>query len=376
VRLERLVEDWKAAAQKIAYRTYNYNLAECLVPFSMISVWKHDIPYLKRQGCIGINLESLANWQIYGPHLYLSIRLAYDPQADADALMDDYFAQFYGAAGPAMKAYWLGIDRAFAVLPSHAGSFFALPLVYTPEFLRQCRGRLDEAAAVVRSDATLAARVAMAAEGLANAEQYAALRDALNRGDGPLAQRRYDELLARSEANDRSGLGNHYTVAYLKRFIGPPVAAAAAATAAPNKLLAVLPDEWRLTYDPDSAGVEKGFARPEFDDAGWTRVATFGKPLDAQGLPDRQTVMWYRTRVALPQKPARGGLQFLEVDGDATVFVNGQAVGGSAKKRAPFAVDAGAALKAGENTIAVRVDHSAISELFLGGIVRPVYVVE
>ena len=30
------------------------------------------------------NLETLANWQIYSPHIYLSIRLAYDPAADAE----------------------------------------------------------------------------------------------------------------------------------------------------------------------------------------------------------------------------------------------------------------------------------------------------
>ena len=41
----------------------------------------------------------------------------------------------------------------------------------------------------------------------------------------------------------------------------------------------------------------------------------------------------------------------------------------------PFEAD-GSALHAGRNTVAVRVDHSAITELFLGGIVRPVYVIE
>ena len=30
--LRELLDGWAAAAQKIAYRTYNYNLAECCVP--------------------------------------------------------------------------------------------------------------------------------------------------------------------------------------------------------------------------------------------------------------------------------------------------------------------------------------------------------
>ncbi len=41
--LRDLIDGWAASAQKIAYRTYNYNLAECCVPVSLLSVWKHDI---------------------------------------------------------------------------------------------------------------------------------------------------------------------------------------------------------------------------------------------------------------------------------------------------------------------------------------------
>ena len=65
--LADLIDGWAASATNIGYRTYNYNLAECCVPFSKISTWTHDIPYLKKLGCVGINLETLTNWQIYGP---------------------------------------------------------------------------------------------------------------------------------------------------------------------------------------------------------------------------------------------------------------------------------------------------------------------
>ncbi|NQT89317.1 DUF4838 domain-containing protein [bacterium] len=101
--LGTMLDGWSRVVSRIAYRTYNYNLAECIVPFSLCSVWANDIPRLKELGCIGLNLETLANWEIYGPHIYLSIRLAYAPAADAKAVMDDYCARFYGAqAGPPM----------------------------------------------------------------------------------------------------------------------------------------------------------------------------------------------------------------------------------------------------------------------------------
>jgi len=374
--LAELVDAWSQAARKIGYRTYNYNLAECVVPFSLASVWKHDIPYLKQKGCVGVNLETLANWQIYAPHVYLSIRLAYDPSADADAVLDDFFLKFYGPkAGPPMREYWLGIDRAFAELPCHSGSFFAVHLVYTPEFLKQCGELLDRAASSVRGDETYSARVEMAAEGLRNAAEYTAVRDAMNRGDFPAAHRIYEALLARSERHAQSRLGNHYTVAYLKRFVGKYTGEGAAATAAPNRCAAVLPDRWRLAYDERDEGLAQGFCKPDFDDASWREVATFSNTLDAQGLADRQTILWYRAAFDVP-KPGKLALFFTDVDGDATVYVNGKEVGASAKKRQPFEVDITNAVGQGRNVVAVRVDHSQITELFLGGILRPVLLVE
>jgi hypothetical protein len=375
--LSELIDRWASAARKIAYRTYNYNLAECCVPFSKLSVWKHDIPYLYAHGCIGINLETLANWQIYAPHIYLSIRLAYDPEADAEAIMDEYFVQFYGPrAGPIMKQYWTDIDSAFVRLRTHAGSFFALHLVYTPEFLEHLDRLIQQAAAASRGDAAQAARVALAAEGLNNAQQYIALRDAMNRGDFAQAKQHYDDLLARNEANLSQGQGNHYTIAYLKRFVGTHVAAGAAATAAPHRRLQVLPDPWRLVYDPSEEGLQRGFHRSDYDDSAWTRVATYSDTLDAQRLPDRQTVMWYRTTIDVPSPGRNPVLFFTEVDGDARVWINGREVGASEKKRKPFQVDVRGALTQGENVIVVRVDHSSITELFLGGIIRPVLLVD
>ena len=64
----------------------------------------------------------------------------------------------------------------------------------------------------------------------------------------------------------------------------------------------------------------------------------------------------YTTPTATPAgKPAREGL---------------------AKPRAPFEVDVTAAMKPGENVVALRVDHSTITDLSLGGILRPVLLIE
>ena len=379
MQLAQVIDGWAAATEQIAYRTYNFNLAECLVPFSKLSVWKHDIPYLRDKGCIGINLESLVNWEIYGPHLYQSIRLAYDPDADSDAMLDDYFMKFYGsAAGPFMKQYWMSIDEAFANMKCESGSFFALHLVYTPQFLNKLSTLIRQAAANADNE-TYSARISMTAEGLKNAQQFIQIRNAMNQGDFAAAKKVYDDLYARNEVEMNKGYGNHYTLNYLRRFVGTHVQAGAEATATPNKVLQVLPDRMKLAYDRQDNGAEQGWHKSDFDDSRWRRVATYSNTLNAQGLPDTKSVMWYRTSMNVPRRrEGRLALFFTEIDGQAaTVYVNGVEVAdlGREAKRKPFEVDVTKAAGPGDNTVAIRIDHSRITELFLGGIVRPILLI-
>jgi len=180
------------------------------------------------------------------------------------------------------------------------------------------------------------------------------------------------------------------------------VKAGAAATAAPNRLLQVLPNQWRFSFDESDTGNDQGIHRADFKDGAWPLVATFNTTLDAQGF-DKNTVMWYRTKFTVPAKHAKLALFFGEVDGKSEVYVNGQKVAmpeqyqqakkpgavaptpvpgakpvreGMAKPRAPFEVDVTSVVKDGENVVALRVDHSTITDLSLGGILRPVLLIE
>lgn len=296
--------------------------------------------------------------------------------ADHPGAILNFYAKFFGPrAGPHMKTYWSAVDDAGKRLRCHAGSFFAIHNLYTPRLLATCRRHLAAAAAAARDDGRFAERVALHREGFRNAVACAEIREAMNRGDFTRAKDLCDRLLARNEALVSRKLSNHYTPRYVRRFLGKIVEAGAAATAAPNRLVAVLPDRWRLAYDPDDAGEQKGYAKPGFDDGGWKEVAMYSDTLNAQGLPDRKTVMWYRARFDVPPGTENPALFFAEIDGTAAVFVNGRPVGQQQKKRAPFTVAIGAAARFGANVVAVRVDHSTITELDLGGILRPVLLI-
>ena len=393
-----MTDGWAAVASRLGYYNYMYNLADGTLPMFKFSACQKEFPYLADKGLNYMTIEVLSNWHIYGPQIYLSLRLAYDPRADAAAIMDDYWPKFYGPkAAPHMKAYWMGIDAAQQQVKTHAGCFFGLGQIYTPEFLAKCETLLKQAADAAKGNAAYEQRIAMHTEGLRSARAYRVMSDAMNRGDFASAQREYDATVARLEPVIANGWANReYGTAYLKRFLSKTVSAGAALIAAPNRLLQVLPDKWRFSFDEDDSGNDKGFHRADFKDDAWPQVATFNTTLDAQGY-DKNTVFWYRTKVTVPEKHQKLALFFGEVDGKAEVYVNGTKIAvpeqnqnakkpaapgtkepreGMAKPRAPFELDVTETMKPGENTVAVRVDHSQITELALGGILRPVLLVE
>ena len=384
-----MTDGWAGVASRLGYYNYMYNLADATLPSFKFTACKKEFPWLFSKGLSFMTIEMLSNWQIYGPQMYLSLRLAYDPTADADALMEDYWRKFYGPrAAPHMKEYWMGIDAATGRLHSHAGSFHGLQQIYTADFIAQCGRSLAKAEAAARGDAVYEQRVALHADGFRSAVDYRRMSDAMNRGEFAQAAKIYGELTARLKGLATKGLVNpEYATAYLERFLAKTIRAGAAVTAQPNRVVQVLPDRWRFTFDEADEGIAKGFHSADFDDAKWAAVATHDVTLDAQGF-DKNAVQWFRARFTVPEHGPLA-LFFGEVDGATEVHVNGRKINapddpkgkkpereGQARARIPFEVDVTDAVHRGENVVALRVDHTKITDLSLGGILRPVLLIE
>jgi hypothetical protein len=381
--LTAIVDGWGSCAASLGLRTYNFNLADMQVPFSKISVWAHDFPYLHKRGFIGANLESLNDWEIY-PHLYMSIRLGYDPRQDPWEIMADYWDKSYGPAAEVMEKYWMEVDSAFINLKSDSGSTHALHHVYTPERLKLLDGYIAEAERLVKGKQPQEARVTLARRGLTRAFFWRKWYDAMNRGDVDGATAIFTEWNAFVLASIKMGYANPYAHTYLLRFIGKNLWSASSLLhpkeGKPAKLLAVLPDEWKTaTRDEiDKAGVKGKPFDAKFDDASWKTIKTFTDTRNAQGLPEYFGEMWYR----LTYKPSKSSsnllLHFVKADRKVTVYINGKQV--NAAEVEAFCggtVDVTGFLKPGEeNQITVMVNHIPMPELFLGGLVGPIYLIE
>ncbi|MBM4033362.1 MAG: DUF4838 domain-containing protein [Planctomycetes bacterium] len=374
-RYKAVVEAWAKLMQTACY-DYNYNLAEVTVPISKITYLKENVPFLKKTACWGINFESMSAWNLYGPHTYLASRLMWKADADADAILDDYYSKLFGKAAPHVKAYWERIDKAVREADVHVGCFHGVHAIWTPELVMSCAADLDAASQAAETDPERE-RVALFRSGLENASFYLGVRDAINRCDFAAAKASYDAWLKHMDdsfAKQYSTMGG-YKRGYAEWFLKPIIESGLARTTAERKLLAQLPDEWDFRYDPADAGEKEGWFKPDAPPEGWRKVKTYSATLNEQKIPEQLTWMWYRTRLKAPDALPAGPLHlwFGEVDGSPTkVYLNGELAGEFTGARKPSELEVTGKLAAGkENLIVVRTGHLSISELMLGGIVRP-----
>jgi hypothetical protein len=90
------------------------------------------------------------HWANQGPHYYALAHLAWNPRADVQAVMNDYYQRTYGPAAADLKAYWELLERTrmeFVAEKSGRARVYNLPQKYTPALLATAQSHLDAAAA-------------------------------------------------------------------------------------------------------------------------------------------------------------------------------------------------------------------------------------
>ena len=103
-----------------------------------------------------------------GPLYYIMAQLAWNPAADADAVLSDYYTRAFGPAAPQVREYFEELEEArmtFTAKNGEAG-VFSFPQLYTEALLRESQARLDRAAVAVPADSIHAKRVAFVQAGL------------------------------------------------------------------------------------------------------------------------------------------------------------------------------------------------------------------
>ncbi len=143
---EELMELWPKVCRDLGFYEY----------FS-VWLWDFDMPpggrgadvgYIARRirryaalGATSLHCESGNNWGLHGRGYVLANRLMWEPDADANAILDDFYVRAFGPAAGAMRRYYERLDPGRGALVSEHLLGLALRDLRTAS--RQAAGRED-----------------------------------------------------------------------------------------------------------------------------------------------------------------------------------------------------------------------------------------
>lgn len=118
---------------------------------------------------------------------------------------------------------------------------------------------------------------------------------------------------------------------------------------------------WAFAFDDEDVGLKEGWQNREVGFPFSIQVPfTYQTKSSGIDTPEHHEVIWYKRGFEVPEAMKNGHvlLKFGAVDETCQVFVNGQNIGGHEGGYTPFEFDITPYLKAGENTLALRVRDS------------------
>lgn len=108
-----------------------------------------DLKFVAENHCLGIFIDSVwEHWATQGPQYYVMSQLLWDPAADAEAILDDYYRRAFGPAAGEIREYFEALESArmkFTEERGYGAGLLEFPELYTQELLDQSGARLNRA---------------------------------------------------------------------------------------------------------------------------------------------------------------------------------------------------------------------------------------
>jgi hypothetical protein len=374
------------------------------IPNPSIGAVRQDVKHYRKAGILGVSTESRNAIATTFLNLYVRGQLYWNPDADVDALLAEFYERFYGPAARPMADYWNAILKAWdnSIVTEH--EHFVIPAIYTPELVTTLRKQLEAAEKLVGTDKLVAERLRFARLGFDVLDAYTAMvkaaakdvdyKAAVAAGERGLKARLElakmnptftTHVIGVAAETDKSG------PAWWPGEVEQYRELAAYTDGTKGALVAKLPLEWTFRRDPNDTGVVSGWAYKPVDLTWWNNqsLKMVEHPADrrrlnpnqweplrtdlymqAQGIvsPDNHSYTghaWYRTDIELPAEAAKGQLhlRFPGLFNECWLYVNGSLVAHRPYKepwwltdyKFEWDVDVAGQVKPGANTIAVRL---------------------
>jgi hypothetical protein len=258
-----------------------------------------------------------------------------------DAILDDFYAKWYGRAAKPIRAFYDALEDALEKTPLHGHEDRVMPEVYTPDLMAALPKPLAQAEEWADTEA---AKLHVRADRLIydHLRAYVAMSAAEAAGDWAEAARQAERMLrVRQELHEISPFfiwpdekGYHTGIWYwgveARRDYYRSLADRTSGKT--GDLVALLPEQAMFRTDPHEDGTFAEWYRPDLNEAGWKPLLTT-RPFYCQGYEDAQGHpyvghIWYRLKVDVPAS-ARGQKVMLYapvLETEAWCWVNGRYV--------------------------------------------------
>lgn len=351
---------------------YDYDQGQLVwrdLPNPSHHAFAQDVKHYRQAGILGIATESRGATATTFLNLYFRQQLMWNPDADTDAMLAQFYPRFYGPAAPLMASYWNAIFAAWKETISTEHEYMVAPAIYTPTLVEALRGHLAAAQTAIaplrskpdptRNEKLYLERMQFTALSFEVIDHYLAMvRAGAGEADHTGAAAAGDKALA---AREKLTAMNPTFTTYRK--IGEKGPAwfpgevqqirelASLTDGSKGRLIARTPLEWAFRRDPHDTGLASGWAYTPADLSTWnasgSQLATEARKdypsawemlrtdlyAQAQGVrhPDRQSFTghyWYQTELALTPAQVQGKphLMFSGLFNECWLYVNGELV--------------------------------------------------
>ena len=386
------------------------------LPNPALTALRQDIHHYRKAGIMGISTESRGAFATTFLNLFIRQQLYWNPDAEVDALLAEFYPKFYGPAGPALAKYWTTLFKAWddTIVTEH--EYFVAPAIYTPAVVAELKRHLEAAEAATKASSQ--SPDASPTDRKRYEERLRFTRLGFNVLDNYMAMvaaaASETDFKAAAAAGER-GLAARLELANLNAMFTTRVVGVAAESEQTGPawfpgevkqyrdllsltdgtlgtLVAKTPIEWAFRRDPNDTGLPSGWAyRADIVDLTWWNSQTDKSSVDihrrnpghwemlrtdlysqAQGVLTHDYhnytgFGWYRTPLELTTAQTTGKvhLMFPGIFNECWLYVNGYLVGHRPAKamwwysdyKFQWDVEISTHLKPGANIIAVRYNN-------------------
>lgn len=355
-------QQWADKANMIVWRPnlfHETTMGYIATPVLATKQLSEDIRFLADHQMVGIHVDSIfEHWALQGPMYYLLAQMAWDPYADAQALLADYYQRGFGPAAESVAQYYELLEKIHYArmenpyLGGRGEIIRQLPVFYNDQVLAEATQLLDTArSAVASTDARYQKRVAFVAEGLAFIKaQMAVIRAMQNLTLGQGGSMRELVVQARDAYADLTAVladsfgsfsisAVHYLAWVKNRSLTDalgPLNPTYLTYLEQDDRVTHLPTRWDFRLDPQQVGVEKQWYA-DTSRAGWQPLLVtswWGEQLQSDDPVDPEPInhlgdAWYRLTFDAPELALheRLWLEFGAIDESCWVYINGKLVG-------------------------------------------------